>query len=175
MIPRRAQLLGFAVLVAGTITMMVVLKRHGAPLAVGDVSGIRALELAPTASAAKNVTDAWSDALKTLAYEDIRFDYAFIALYSTTLAFAGFIGAVVFAGRWARLGLVLGWLMWFAGLCDVAENLGMTAELGGTLSVAPLVCLVSSVKWILTIVGFVYGIAVLVGIAVRCRSPVISG
>lgn len=59
--------------------------------------------------------------------------------------------------------------MWFAGLCDVLGNLGMTAELGGLYAIAHFVCADSAIKWPLVIVGFAYGAATLSAMAVRWR------
>jgi hypothetical protein len=167
-IPRRAQLFGFLVLMAGTIAMMVFLRRHGSPLDVDDVHRIIALELAPTRLGATHIVEIWQKhRLIELALEDIRFDYAFIALYSTTLAFACFFGGTVLSGWLARAGPKLAWSMWLAGLMDVIENLGMTAELGGCSYLAPLVCTASSIKWILSGIGLVYALMTIVTMVIR--------
>ena len=70
----------------------------------------------------------------------------------------------------ARAGMVLGWAMFVAGLMDVFENLGMTAEIGGNYAIAPLVFTVSSIKWIITIVAFLYSLPTLVMMIVRLPS-----
>ena len=148
-VPKNGLLAIFAVLIAGTIAMMVVLGRHGAPLKRCGGYKIICLELAATPIRAATVVESWDfNHLIDLAYEDIRFDYAFIALYTVTLAMAGFYGAIVWQGWLARAGTILGWAMFVAGLMDVFENLGMTYELGGYYAIAPLVCTVSSIKWI---------------------------
>ena len=172
MISRPAQLIAFAALLAGTLWMMALLERQSAPLA--DNGGKQAsLELAPSAPAAQPIVEAWSHAdrgsLRDLALDAIRLDYAFIALYSTTLAIAGFLGARFLRGGLARFGPWIGYGMWFAGLCDVLENLGMTAELGGHYAVAPLVCVASATKWLLVLAGLAYGAATLAAMAVRWR------
>ncbi len=169
MIPRSAQVVAFAILLAGTLQVMTLLGEHGAPLALVGGHRIAALELAPTETAATKIVDAWSGPLHDLALADIRLDYVFIALYSTTLAFAGFFGAVVLTGGLARLGPRVAYAIWIAGLCDVLENIGMTAELHGHYTIAPLVCAVSSIKWILVIGGSVYGVVTLAAMVLRWR------
>jgi len=171
MIPKPALLLVFVTLIAGTSAMMVVLQRHGAPLANPGGYKIGCLELAPSAVKAKEIIKAWSDKhLLDVALEDIRFDYAFIALYTATLAMTCFFGAGLFGGWFARAGTVLGWLMFVAGLMDVFENLGMTAEIGGNYAVAPIVFTVSSIKWLISIVAFLYALPTLVTMLIRLPS-----
>lgn len=167
MIPRTALLSAFAVLLAGTVAMMVVLKRHGAPLMTIGCHKIIALELAPTKACAATIVGAWKEhELLDLAREDIRFDYAFIALYTATLALCCFFGTIVWGGAlggWlARAGSVLGWAMFLAGLMDVIENVGMYAEIGGNYGIAPLVCAASSIKWVIVSASFLYSIPTLV-------------
>jgi len=48
--------------------------------------------------------------------------------------------------------------MFVAGLLDVFENVGMTAEIGGNYAVAPLVCTVSAIKWIIVIAAALYSV-----------------
>lgn len=175
MIPKGALLLIFLVLIAGTIAMMIVLGRHGAPLKTKGGYKIVCLELAPNRDRASTVVAAWRDnRLLELALEDIRFDYAFIALYTATLALACFYGSILWGGLlggWlARAGLILGLAMFVAGLMDVFENLGMTAEVGGNYTVAPLVCAVSSIKWIISIAAGLYTLPTLVLMLVRLPS-----
>jgi hypothetical protein len=172
MIPGKALLLAFLVLLAGTIAMTIVLGWHGAPLKTAGCYKIGALELAPNSDKASKIVASWRDHnLLDLAREDIRFDYAFIALYTATLALTCFFGTIVWgsllAGRRARAGTILGWAMFVAGLMDVFEDIGMVAELGGNYSVAPLVCTVSSIKWIIAIAAFVYSVPTLLMMVVR--------
>jgi hypothetical protein len=171
MIPKTALLLVFATLIAGTSAMMVVLQRHGAPL--GDPGGykIGCLELTPSSDKAAKIVGAWRDKhLLDVALEDIRFDYAFIALYTATLAMTCFFGAALFGGWFARAGTILGWLMFVAGLMDVFENLGMTAEIGGNYAIAPIVFTVSSIKWLISIAAFLYALPTLATMLIRLPS-----
>lgn len=171
MIPKPALLLVFVTLIAGTSAMMVVLKRHGAPLADTGGYKIGCLELTPSAGKAKEIVEAWKNKqLLDVALEDIRFDYAFIALYTATLALACFFGSTLFGGWLARAGAILGWLMFVAGPMDVFENLGMTAEIGGNYAVAPIVFTVSSIKWIISIAASLYAIPTLVTMLIRLPS-----
>jgi len=167
-IPRKALLLVFLVLLAGTIAMTIVLGSHGAPLKTTGGYKIGALELAPNSGRASKIVDSWRDHnLLDLAREDIRFDYAFIALYTATLALTCFFGTIVWSGWLARAGAVLGWAMFVAGLMDVFENLGMLAEIGGNYSIAPVVFTVSSIKWIVATAAFIYSLPTLLMMLVR--------
>jgi hypothetical protein len=175
MIPKSALLLVFLVLLVGTIAMMIVLQRHGAPLKTLGGNKIIKLELASNREKARTVVEAWRDKnLLDVALEDIRFDYAFIALYTAALALTCFYGSIVWGGLlggWlARTGTILGWAMFVAGLMDVLEDLGMTAEIGGNYAVAPLVCAASSIKWIISIVAVLYSLPTLVMMLVWIRS-----
>jgi hypothetical protein len=170
-IPKPALLVVLVILIAGTSAMMVVLQRHGAPLNSKGGYKIGCLELTPSAGKAKEIVKAWSDKqLLDVALEDIRFDYAFIALYTATLAMTCFFGAGLFSGWFAKAGTILGWLMFVAGPMDVFENLGMTAEIGGNYAVAPIVFTVSSIKWIISIVAFLYALPTLVTMLIRLPS-----
>ena len=174
MIPRKALLLVFLVLLAGTIAMTIVLGSHGAPLKTTGGYKIGALELAPSSDRASQIVGAWRDHnLLDLARGDIRFDYAFIALYTATLALTCFFGSIVWSGWLARTGAILGWAMFVAGVMDVFENLGMAAEIGGNYSIAPLVCTVSSIKWIIAIAAFVYSLPTL--LRMLFRLPLLLG
>jgi|GEM_PF-1800875 len=168
MIPGKALLLVFLVLLAGTIAMTIVLGCHGAPLKTIGGYKIGALELAPNSERASTIIGSWrKHNLLDLALEDIRFDYAFIALYTAALALTCFFGAIVWGGWLARAGTVLGWAMFVAGLMDVFEDVGMVAEIGGNYAVAPLVCAVSAIKWIIAIAAFVYSVPTLLMMLVR--------
>jgi hypothetical protein len=162
MIGKRPLLIVYAIIVIGAVTMMLMLQRHGAPLEHDGHHKIGALELAPTAEKAKTIIDDWGDALRGVALEDIRFDYGFIALYTAALALTGFLGPMAWGsllrGRLARAGRILGWAMFVAGVMDVIENLGMTAEISGNYGLAPVVFTVSSIKWFIIIVTLVYAL-----------------
>jgi hypothetical protein len=175
MIPKNALLVVYLVLVAGTIATAVVLGRHGAPLKTKGGYKIGALELAPNAKKASEIIASWrKNDLIDLALEDIRFDYAFIALYTAALALTGFYGAIVwggiFGGWLARAGTILGWAMFVAGLMDVFEDLGMTAEIGGSYGFAPLVFTVSAIKWIIAIATFLYALPTIAMMLIRLPS-----
>lgn len=168
MIPGKALLLVFLVLLAGTIATTIVLGCHGAPLKTVGGYKIGALELAPNSDRASKIVASWRrHNLLDLALEDIRFDYAFIALYTATLALICFFGTMVWSGWLARAGTILGWAMFVAGLTDVFEDFGMVAEIGGNYSIAPLVFTVSSIKWIIAIAAFVYSVPTLLLMLVR--------
>jgi hypothetical protein len=168
-------LIAYAIIVLGALTMTAVLRRHGAPLKTSGPHkighAIGELELAPTSTKATTIIDDWGKDLAVLALEDIRFDYAYIALYTVALALTGFYGAIVWGnmlGGWlARAGTILGWAMFVAGVMDVFENLGMTAEIGGNASVAPLVFAVSAIKWLIILATVVYSLPTIVMMLIR--------
>ena len=171
MIPKTALLIVFVVLLAGTSAMMIVLQRHGAPL--GDPGGykIGCLELTLSAGQAEKIVGAWRNKkVLDVALEDIRFDYAFIALYTATLALSCFFGASLFRGWFARAGTILGWAMFIAGPMDVFENLGMNAEIGGNYAIAPVVFTVSAIKWLISLAAFLYALPTLGAMLIRLPS-----
>lgn len=178
MINKVPLLIAYAIIVVGALTMTAVLLRHGAPLKVSDAHktghAIKELELAPTSVKAKAIIDDWGKDLAVLALEDIRFDYAYIALYTVALALTGFYGAIVWGGMlggWlARAGTIVGSAMFVAGIMDVFENLGMTAEIGGRCELAPLVFTVSAIKWIIVLASLAYSIPTVFMMLIRLRS-----
>lgn len=88
--------------------------------------GIVSFELVWNLEGLERVIGPWSEAVRTEAIRIILIDYAYLLLYSTTLALI-----CLMVGRWSRawnlnfysrLGLIIAWLAWIAGLCDAIEN-----------------------------------------------------
>jgi hypothetical protein len=151
-------------LIAITLTYGSILGEHGRPLRIYPYHGIGALELTFDPNRAETiVTDVWPGLLHDIAIEDIRYDFVFILMYAVTLGIAAWYGSIVLAPwRLARWGRRLAWAMLVAGVCDVLENLGMCLELSSHVYCAARgVFIVSSVKWIFSLITTIYVLIVL--------------
>ena len=125
------------------------MKAHGG-------KGILALEAARTRDEVSVIRRVWGDEGDRAAKRSIWIDFLFIVGYGGFLATAAWWAASVADGRgwtgYARFAAVLAIAFVVAALCDVAENVGMLAELrGGPDDVAapwPLFASTSAwVKW----------------------------
>ncbi len=115
-------------------------------------------EFAKTIPAAKNIILNWGAEGIALAKTSIYLDFIFIVLYCTAIML-GCRVASLFAGKAAliKIGFILSWLIWAAGLCDVIENLAMLKTLGEisqqTISIA---FYFAAVKFSLVMIGLLF-------------------
>ncbi len=122
--------------------------------------GIVSLELAGNDQSASNIMSFWDRwGGRKIARDSLRYDYFFLAFYSTTIALACTMAAEVFYRRAAKvsrfrsrnqaqqsisrpnnwltlgkLGIALAWAQWVAALSDALENVGLTHLLSGSLT-----------------------------------------
>jgi hypothetical protein len=109
-----------------TILWSMLLSHIGQPLKTVEAPlGIVSFELAFTSTRSETIVRSW-DAVRWNAKNSLRLDYAFIPLYSTTLALLCVLAAHSFQRHdWSglsTLAAVLAWYQWVAGLLDMLEN-----------------------------------------------------
>jgi len=89
----------------------------------GEHYGIIDLELAGNEEKARQVITAWDvSGVRGFALFNVRLDFLFLAVYSTTIGLACVMAASVFrtfVQWWASLGVALAWGQWLAALLDV--------------------------------------------------------
>ncbi|MBS1513088.1 MAG: hypothetical protein JST86_19790 [Bacteroidetes bacterium] len=158
---------------AGTLLMMFVMSKTGAPLKTIDTpKGIINLELAGTLTAVQTILSAWSaenpghvDRIAA-ARLNTWLDFIFIFFYGGFFFFLskklGRIGQGLWlaAGKWcARFAIA-------AGLLDMLENTGMLTSLYGNASEtnAAFTATASSLKWGLVLLMILYCLAGLVNV-----------
>src|SRR5688572_15041526 len=98
-------------------------------------------EFAKTVSTANEIISNWGTEGIALAKTSIYLDFVFIALYCSAIMLGSRVAALFSRKTMLiKIGLVLSYLIWVAGLCDVVENFAMLKTLEGvnqqTLSVA---------------------------------------
>lgn len=139
-----------------TIAAIAVMEYQVAPLRQLSPRGVGDLELAGTKECADLVLAMWGENGKRIATTNILLDFLFIPCYTTLLALIWFFLAS--KTRSIRpLSLLLtfwAWLMWFAGILDVVENLCMLAMLthGTSDLLARLSQVCATTKFIITVV-----------------------
>jgi hypothetical protein len=116
-------------LIAATFVVMAAMGVLDQRLKTGAVPfGIVSFEIAGDVPTAQAIVDSWEMRAKGAAGVSLGLDYLFMALYSTSLAFACFWAARVLRERGWRLGVVgvpLGWGQWLAAVCDGFENFAL--------------------------------------------------
>jgi hypothetical protein len=125
--------------------------------------GILSFELAGTLSTARAIVRSWQPSLIPVVSLSLGLDFLFIPLYSTFGALIVFWVSDRLRGAYSILasgGVVLGWLMWVAALCDCGENICLLIGLQGEpVSPFPEAARVfSSIKFGLISAGFTFAI-----------------
>jgi hypothetical protein len=119
-------------------------------------------ELAGSVDNAQAIIDAWTDTDRIRAGFSLGFDYLYMPVYSTTIAFACLLAAGVLQRRaWHTIGWLLAWGLWAAAIFDAIENLALfTVLLGNNVAPYPQVAQICAViKFGLIVLGLLYVIA----------------
>ena len=149
-------LLGLAVL------LMVVFWVTGAPLTTDAAPyGIVSFELAGSVENAKAILESWDTEAKIRAAFSLGFDFLFMVVYASTIAFGcGLASRVLRRSNWplANGGNVLAWGVLLAAFFDVIENMALLSMMfGPVISPWPEIAYGCAViKFILVFVGIVY-------------------
>jgi len=137
----------------------------GGERGIGGLPRIVALELAGSEERAGEILSRWAhDGLLPAARTAVLWDFGFVAVY---VLFGILLAAAVarpLSKPWDTIGLGTGAAVLVAGLCDLAENIGLLAQLEGTLGAAGATTAFARIKFILLAVG---ALALLVLLAVR--------
>ncbi len=158
----------FVLLFILTLIAMAVLNVVDGPLKTTVApSGIVSFELAGDVLTAQTILDSWDAPARVYAGFSLGFDYLFMLLYSTTIAYAcvWVVGGLRERRRFLGLaGLWLAWGQWLAALLDVVENVALWRILsqGATPPWPQVAWWCAAVKFTLVILGIAY--AALVGV-----------
>jgi hypothetical protein len=122
----------FVPLLVLTLFVMAVLNTVGDLLKTEAApQGIVSFELAGDVPTAQAILDSW-DLARTHAGFSLGFDFLFLVVYSTTIAFACVWVACALRDHWRWLvsaGLLLAWGQWLAALLDAIENTALLVTL----------------------------------------------
>jgi hypothetical protein len=125
--------------------------------------GIVSLEFAGSTDKVRRILESWGEEGKAKALRNTRLDYAFLLLYSTTIAAECLWGSRVFgSGRCSReAGVVLAWGQVLTALLDATENVALLRVLEGPVEEPwPKVAFWCALpKFALIVAGVVYGAA----------------
>jgi hypothetical protein len=145
-----------AVVLIATVTMMIVLSKHGGDLKTCDAPlRIVSLELAWSQASAETIIKSWSPEQRQSAVSQVLLDFIFIAAYACLLLYMGMA-----SGTWAQahglsaiapLAIAAGLGGFAAGIFDCLENLGLLAMLWGrpTGVLAFMTSLFATLKFVL--------------------------
>lgn len=151
------------VFLIGTLVMMIVMSRTGAPLKTSATpNGILNLEFACDTNKVNAIITAWSstpgvdnvDAAKKNTY----LDFIFIFFYTLFLYLASIKLNKLFGGKFGKAGKWIGLGALLAGGLDVLENAGMLVSLSGHTSnpVALFTVICAVIKWALAGIAVLY-------------------
>ncbi len=116
----------FVPLLVLTLVVMAVLQVTGTHLKTEAApQGIVSFELAGDVPTAQEILDSWDVRAHSHAGFSLGFDFLFLVLYSTTIAYACVWLPGAFRDTWrllASAGLLLAWGQWLAALLDAVEN-----------------------------------------------------
>jgi len=166
------------VFLIGTLVMMIVMSRTGAPLKTSATpNGILNLEFAYDTTRVNAIITAWSstpgvdtiDAAKKNTY----LDFIFIFFYALFLYLASMKLNEKFGGKFGKAGKWIGRGALLAGGLDVLENAGMLVSLSGHTSdpVVLFTVICAVLKWLLAVVAVLY---VLTGVVALARTRLIN-
>ena len=161
-IPEKHQMKTFWCLFITMFIVSATLAISGGPLKTSEAKyAIVSYEFVGTVPAAKKMIASWDQKAQLAAAFNIGFDYLFMPLYSTVLAFLCFWGAGYFQRRGsslAKLGIPLMWGQWIAAVCDAIENVGLWLMLiDGPQDPWPMVSYTfAAIKFFLVVLGILY-------------------
>lgn len=152
-------------LFAGTLVMIMVMAKTGAPLKTPAApKGILDLEFAYNATKASKVINAWTvDGISPVdnifnAKINTSFDFIFLFFYSLFLYNACKLFAASFSGFLFITGRIIARVALAAGLFDMLENFGMLITLNGNVSdsITLFTFIFSVTKWLMALAALLY-------------------
>ena len=124
-------------------------------------------ELAGSVPKAQAIIDAWSETDRIRAGFSLGIDYLYMPVYSTTIALACVLAALVLKSKaWRSIGLLLAWGLWAAAIFDAIENVALfTILLGNNVAPYPQIAQIcATIKFGLILAGLAY---VVVGVIAK--------
>jgi hypothetical protein len=161
-------------LLAGTVLMIVVMMRTGAPLTTtATPQGILNLEFAWNSELAARVLIAWTPtpAADPIAAAKLNtwLDFIFLFFYSFFLCATCMHISARLTGPLKSAGLLVAQAALLAGFFDILENAGMLITLSGNVydNVNLLTTFFSVVKWLLVLLALLYIVLGIVKLALQ--------
>jgi len=118
----------FLLFLALTLLAMLALNATGRALSTDAApAGIVSYEFAGDVSTANEIIDSWDETAQIYAGFNLGLDYAFLLLYSTTIAMAVlWLSASLSNRKWLLLlAITLAWGQWLAAGLDAIENFAL--------------------------------------------------
>jgi hypothetical protein len=151
------------ILAVGTIIMLVVMSKTGAPLKTPATPiGILNLEFASNTESVNVILLAWQ---KTTATDNIKaaiintmLDFIFLLFYSLFLNGLCYNIASKLIGMLAITGKIIAKAAFLAGVLDVIENMGMLLSLNNHLNntIVMVTFIAAAIKWFIVLVILLY-------------------
>jgi hypothetical protein len=158
----------------GTMAMMVVMSKTGAPLKTDATPmGILNLEFASNSTKTSIVVNAWTNSnhadLKTTAKINTYWDFLFLFFYAGFLFLVCKKIALYINGPVAKAGNLIAKGALLAGFLDVLENTGMLLTLNdqGSSTIAFCTTFFSLIKWVLVLLTLFYILTCMLVLAYR--------
>ncbi|MCJ7724157.1 MAG: hypothetical protein MUP03_08500 [Anaerolineales bacterium] len=165
----------FLVLVPWTLLLMVLMQFLNSPLRTSAApAGIVSFELAGTPDNALSIIGSWipkyNPAVYHIAAEDYKpllyaafslgFDYLFMVSYAITIALGILLAAGRHGGKFATIGIWLGWGLIVAALLDAVENIVLWRILTGDVFhlLTQLAFWCASLKFSLILLGLIFAL-----------------
>lgn len=164
----------------GTIAMMVVMAKTGAPLKTDATPlGILDLEFAYNTTKTEVILKAWDWKVTTVPTESISkidvaeintyLDFIFLFFYAGFLFLACKKIASKISGPVSKAGNLIAKGALLAGFLDVIENIGMLLTLSnqGSSAISLATTIVSVIKWALALIAVLYVLTGVIALAFR--------
>ncbi|MCA9732473.1 MAG: hypothetical protein H6696_12925 [Deferribacteres bacterium] len=152
----------FLALVLFTLIVILGMQMTGSPLKTEAApAGIVSFEFAGDLVQAQKIFASWGEMERTYAALNTGLDFLFLVSYTFTLALGSLLAARFFTSRsrtWSRVGYLLIWGMFAAGLLDAVENIALIQMLLGTTNNLwpSMAYKCASVKFFLVGIGLFY-------------------
>ncbi len=120
-----------------TLFLLIIISYLDSPLKTIEApDGIVSFELAKSFENAQKIISSWNANAKSYAFKSLVVDYLFLVSYSLFFAFLIFKLSKSLLdknfSRFARIGIVLGWLQFLAAISDALENYFLLRQLLGS-------------------------------------------
>lgn len=145
-------------LLAATITVMLVLRIQGNPLSTAQAPlGILSLEFSGDASQTGRIVHDWKQGLQQVFLWNMALDFIFIIFYSSFLYFASYYYLLLIPS-WKMLARLVSKLALIAGCLDIFENVLMMISFNGNINtpVSMATFVVATLKFSLAAVAVLF-------------------
>jgi len=145
-----------------TLIVFFALRAFDAPLHNNIApGGVVSFEFAKNIETANNIIDSWDTNAKLNAGLSLGIDYLFLIAYSFLFSISIFLISNKFDAKYTllrKIGLVMSFLLLFAGLCDAIENFALIKLLLGSQNTIfpPIAYYFAGIKFLILGFGIIY-------------------